>query len=211
MTDETIEVSKARLIALEGVNQLKEALWNDPKLGPQIKEMVKEKFPQANIPEVDAARAARKVESEVLEKVTAKEKALDDKIAAFNKAQEDRDTEYRTRKEEKEFESEVEDVRKKYQLTPEGMEKVFARMKAKNSPDVEGAAAWVTDQESKAPVQENSFAPQTLDMYGANSGADEWRELNIDPRKYGDKVLTEMSNDFRNGNFGKYKEFGGTV
>lgn len=211
MSDENIEVSKARLTALEGVNQLKEALWNDPKFGPQIKEMVKEKFPQANIPEVDAARAARKVETEVLEKFTAREKAIDEKIASFNKAQEDRDTEHRTRKEEKEFEVEVDSVRKKYQLTAEGMEKVFARMKAKNNPDVEAAAAWVTDHESKAPMQENSFTPQGIDMYGANSGADEWRELNTDPRKYGDKVITEMANDFRNGNFGKYKEFGGTL
>lgn len=211
MTDETMEVSKARLTALEGVNQLKEALWNDPKFGPQIKEMVKEKFPQANIPEVDAARAARKVENEVIERVTAKEKALDDKIAAFTKTQEDRDTEYKTRKEEKEFESEVDSVKKKYQLTAEGMEKVFARMEEKNNPDVESAAAWVTDHEAKAPVQENSFAPQTMDMYGANSGAEEWRSLNQNPIAYGDRVLSEMANDFKNGQFHKYKEFGGSL
>ncbi len=211
MSDEITEVSKARLTALEGVNQLKEALWNDPTYGPQIKEMVKAKFPQANIPEVDATRAARKVESEALEKIAAKEKAIEDRIAAFEKAQADKETEYKTRKEEKAFESEVESVKKKYQLTAEGMEKVFARMKEKNNPDVESAAAWVTDHEAKAPVQENTFAPQTMDMYGANSGADEWRELNTDPRKYGDKIITEMANDFRNGNFGKYKEFGGNL
>jgi hypothetical protein len=209
--DETVEISKAKLAELEGIAQIKQALWSDPKFGPQVKEMVKEKFPQANIPEVDAARSARAAEKEILSRVEAKEKAFDDKIAAWEKTQNERDTAAAKAKEEAEFTTEVEQVKKKYQLTPEGMQKVFDRMKAKNSPDVEAAAAWVTDHEQKAPVVDNTFAQQTMDMYGANSGSDEWAELNKNPRAYGDKVIAEMANDFRNGNFSKYKEFGGSV
>lgn len=211
MTDEIVEVSKSRLLALENVNQLKEALWNDPTTGPKIKELVKDKFPQADIPEVDIIRNTRKMEAEVLTKVAEKEKAVDEKISAFEKKWADRDEAAAKAKEEKEFESEVAAVKKKYQLTSEGMEKVFARMRDKNNPDVEAAAAWVTDHEVKAPTQQSNYAPDTMDLYGSNSGADEWADLNKDPRRYGDKVITEIINDFNNGNHNKYKEFGGSL
>jgi hypothetical protein len=211
MSEDYIEISKSRLQALESVNSLKEALWNDPNTGPRVKELVKEKFPNANIPEVDMARNSRKVETELLAKVSEKEKAVDAKIASFEAKWVERDESVAREKEERVFESEVERTRKKYNLTQEGMEKVFSRMKEKNNPDVEAAAAWVTDHEVKAPVESSNYAPQTMDMYGANSGAKEWEDLNRDPIKYGDREIARMANDFANGNFGKYKEFGGDL
>jgi hypothetical protein len=211
MTDEIVEVSKSKLIALESVNALKDALWNDPITGPKMKELVKEKYPAANIPEVDIARNVRKVENELVTKVAEKEKAVDEKISAFEKKWADRDAEAAKKEEEKSFEVEVEATKRKYNLTSEGMEKVFARMREKNSPDVEAAAAWVTDHEIKKPVGDSSYTPQYNDLYGSNSGADEWAALNRDPLKYGTEELGRMAHDFKNGDFGKYKEFGGNL
>ena len=211
MSEEFVEVPKSRLVALESVNALKEALWNDPTTGPKVKELVKEKFPQANIPEVDAARNARQIQHDVLAKVAEKEKVVDDKISAFERKWAERDESVAKEKEEKQFESEVDATRRKYKLTTEGMEKVFARMREKNSPDVEAAAAWVTDHEVKAPTEASSYAPQTLDMYGANSGAEEWADLNRDPIRYGDREIARMADDFKYGRFDKYKEFGGNL
>src|SRR5262249_55162173 len=115
-------------------------------------------------------------------------------------------------KAEAEFAKEVESVKKKYKLTQEGMEKVFARMRDKNNPDVESAAAWVTDHEVKsAPVASSSYSPQNMDMWGSSSGDKEWEALNRDPVRWGDNTITEMVNDFANGNAGKYKEFGGDL
>lgn len=212
MSDEIVEIPKSRLAVLEGINRLTNELWNDEKVGMALKERWKEKHPEANIPEVVVAQSTRKVEQEILAKVEAKEKAVDDKISAWEKKQKEKEDKDADLLATKAFESEVEATKKKYQLTSEGMEKVFSRMKEKNNPDVEAAAAWVTDHEVKAsPTTTSSYSPQNMDLYGSNSGDKEWEDLNRDPIKYGDKVLNEMVNDFSNGNFGKYKEFGGSV
>lgn len=212
MTDENVEIPRSRLELLEGVAKLNNSLWNDPVHGMKMKEMVKDKFPDANIPEVDLARSSRTVEAELLTKVEAANKTALDRIEAFEKSQRDRDEADQNKKAEAEFAADVEATKKKYQLTSEGMEKVFARMKEKNNPDVEAAAAWVTDHEVKAtPVNNSSYSPQDMNLYGSSQGDAEWAELNKNPIKYGDRILTEMANDFANGNFGKYKEFGGDL
>jgi len=212
MTDEFVEIPKSRLNLLEGTAKLANTLWNDEKVGMTVKERYKEINPEANIPEVVVAQSSRRVEQELISKVEAKEKAVDDKISAWEKKMQERDDADSNKVAEAAFSSEVEATKKKYQLTDEGMAKVFERMKAKNNPDVEAAAAWVTDHEVKAaPVQNSSFSPNDMNLYGSSQGDNEWAELNKNPLKYGDRVLTEMANDFANGNFGRYKEFGGDL
>lgn len=212
MTDEIVEIPKSRLDLLERVGALANDLWNDEKVGMTLKERVKEKNPSANIPEVVVAQSTRRAEQELLARVEAKEKAVEDRIAAFEKAQKERDEKDVEATASRVFESEVEAGKKKYHLTSEGVEKVFARMKEKNNPDFEAAAAWVTDHEVKAtPITSSNYSPQNMDLYGSGSGDEEWASLNKDPLKYGDRVLAEMASDFANGNFGRYKEFGGTV
>lgn len=211
--DEIVEIPKSRLALLEGVNKMTNDLWNDDKIGMALKERWKEKHPEANIPEVVVAQSTRKVEQELLAKVEAKEKAVDDKISAWEKKYQDKEEAETNKKAEEKFASEVDETKKKYQLTAEGMEKVFARMKEKNNPDVEAAAAWVTDHEIKAkPVSNSSaYTPSDMNLYGSSQGDEEWKELNKNPIKYGDRVLNEMATDFANGNFGRYKEFGGDL
>lgn len=210
--DELVEIPQSRLNLLEGIAKLKEDLWNDPKFGSQLKEMVKEKFPNANIPEVDMARASRAAESHILAKVDEKEKALEARISAFENAQKEKEDKDFQAKSEKEFASEIEATKAKYKLSSEGMEKVFNRMKEKNNPDVEAAAAWVTDHEVKETPQPTShYAPQAMDLYGSQSGDKSWAELNRNPLAYGDAEIARMANDFSNGNFSKYKEWGGSL
>lgn len=212
MSDEFVEIPKSRLSLLEGTAKLAQEIWGDEKVGMAVKERYKEMHPEANIPEVVVAQSSRRVEQELLSKVEAKEKALEDRISAFEANQKARDEADSNRVAEAEFARDVEATKKKYQLTDEGMSKVFDRMKTKNNPDVEAAAAWVTDHEVKAaPVTNSSYAPQDMNLYGSSQGDTEWAELNKNPVKYGDRVLGEMVNDFANGNFSRYKEFGGDL
>jgi hypothetical protein len=210
--NDTVEISRDKLSLLEQTSQIANTLWNDPKYSPFMKEAVKDKFPAASIPEVDAIRAARAAEEtakKVAEEVSRK---VDEKINAFEKKFSERDEEAKRAKEDQEFSSEIENTKRKYNLTAEGMDKVFKRMKERNNPDVEAAAAWVTDHEPKAaPVAGNNYTPQALNLYGSADGDKEWADLNRNPLAYGDKMLAEMANDFANGNFSKYKEFGGTL
>lgn len=211
MTD-TVEIGREELALLKQTANVANTLWNDSKYGMVMKEAVKEKFPTATIPEVDVIRTARVAEQKAAEIAEGAVKKIDERISAFEKTWNARDESAKAAKEEAEFSQEVEATKRKYNLTSEGMQKVFDRMKERNNPDVESAAAWVTDHESKpSPVPGNNYTPQSLNLYGSADGDKEWAELNANPLKYGDKVLSEMANDFANGNYGKYKEFGGSL
>lgn len=207
MSDDLVEVSRSLLNNLQGTAKLANTLWNDEKIGMTVKERAKELLPNSNIPEVDAMRTARKSESEILSKVEAKEKALEDRISAFEKNQRERDEKDLNTKAEREFAADVEGTKKKYQLTAEGMEKVFARMKEKNNPDVEAAAAWVTDHEPKqSPLTNSSYSPASMDVFGSSSGNDEFKEINDNAfnGKWFDKEVRAINEDFINGRGGLY-------
>lgn len=209
--DDLVEVSKSLLNQLQGTAKVANALWNDEKIGMATKERAKELFPNAVIPEVDAIRTARKSETEIISRVEAKEKALEDRISAFEKSQKERDEKDLNAKAEREFAADVEGTKKKYQLTAEGMEKVFARMKEKNNPDVEAAAAWVTDHEPKqSPITNSSYSPQNMDVFGASSGKDEFKEINDHAfdGKWFDKEVRKINEDFLNGRGGLYGQDG---
>lgn len=207
MTDEMVEISRSRLNLLEGVSKLNNDLWNDPKLGMQVKELVKEKYPNANIPELDAIRSVKKSEDEILTKVEAANKATMERIEAFEKAQRDKEEKDVSAKAEREFAADVEATKRKYQLTQEGMEKVFARMKEKNNPDVEAAAAWVTDHEPKQdPLMGSNISPANMDLFGSSSGDKEFEEINKHAfdGKWFDKEVRRINEDFLNGRGGLY-------
>lgn len=210
MSDETVEVSASRLKLLERDANLAAALWNDPKYGMKVKEIAKEKWPDSNIPELDAIKEVKKTESELLTKFEEKNKALDAKLEAFEKAQKEKEEKDNEAKEAKRFEAEVEVAKKKYALSPEGMEKVFARMKEKNNPDVEAAAAWVTDhQQAAAPINQSSMHPD-FNPFGSKSEDADWALLNKNPwdGKFAEQEIARISRDFANGLGHKYGQNG---
>lgn len=205
MSDEIVEISKSRLSALEGSSKLINDLWNDPKLGMKVKAITKEKFPNSNIPELDAVNEVHTTEERILTAVKAEKKTLEDRITAFEKNQQERDEKEANSRAESSFAADVEATKKKYQLSPEGMEKVFARMKEKNNPDVEAAAAWVTDHQAPAkPLDQPGYGSQSMDFQNSfNSAQDDkdWELLNKNPfdMKFADQEIRRITQDFNNG------------
>lgn len=205
MSDEMIEVSRARLSAAEGSAKLMDSLWNDPKYGLKIKEFTKEKFPNANIPEVDTIKHVRKTEEDLRTSMSADKKAVEDLISGFRKEREDEKSVEKEARETARFQNDVEATKKKYQLSAEGMEKVFARMHEKNNPDVEAAAAWVTDHEQAAkPLEQPGYGSQSMDFQNSFNSTQEdkdWELLNKDPfdMKFADQEIRRITADFANG------------
>jgi len=207
MSEEYVEIPRSKLELLEGVSKLNNELWNDSQYGMQIKEIVKAKYPNANIPEVDMVRETRKAESEILSKVEQERVALEARMAAWEAKQTERDEKDAQTRAEKEFAAEVEAGRKKYALTQEGIDKVFARMKEKNNPDFESAAAWVTDhQAAAAPVEHSGYGPQSMNAFGSTAEDKDWELLNRNPwdMKFADKEIRQITQDFANGRGDRY-------
>lgn len=192
MTD-TVEVNARDLAELQryaASGRIAEKVWNDPKHGMRLKELTKEVYPDANIPELDVLNQTNKVRDEAALRFEAISKELADMKADREKERE----EAKTQREEANFTQKLDSVRKKYNFTDEGMKKVMERMTAHNNPDVEAAAALVLSQEPKNPTQ-SSYAPSFMDPYGSNSGDKKWEELNRNPVAFFDKEVAEILND----------------
>lgn len=192
MTD-TVEISARDLADLQRMAQsgkIAEQVWNDPKHGMKLKALVKEAIPDANIPELDVLNQTNKVRDEAFAKV----EEMATRIAKMEADAQTREDENKIKLEEAKFTDKLEAVRKAKNFTEEGMKRVLDRMKEHNNPDVEAAAAWVLSQEPKHPTK-SAYAPQTMDLYGSNSGDKKWEELNKNPVAFFDRECLEILND----------------
>lgn len=192
MTD-TVEINARDLAELQRLAQsgkVAEQVWNDPKHGMSLKALVKEAIPDANIPELDVLNQTNKVRDEA----SAKFDAMAERMAKYEEENNKRLEAQNVEKEEAKFASRLEAVRKSKNFTDEGMKKVIDRMKEHNNPDVEAAAAWVLSQEPRVPTK-SAYAPQPMDLFGANSADQEVIEWNQNPVSKFDKTVAEILND----------------
>jgi hypothetical protein len=176
-------------------------MWNDGDNGMAFKKMVKAKYKDAKIPEIDIVEQAKKPLEEKLSKTEETLKALEKRLN-------DKDDAEKQSKEERELEKDLETARKKFSLTDDGFEKVIKRMKEKNSLDAEAAAAWVASSEPKAkPATESKLGlPNKANLFGSARKDDEWKSLNENPMDWFDGQVEDVIN-----NPEKYREFGGQL
>jgi hypothetical protein len=165
---DTVTISKQEYATLTGTFNLLDAAWKNKENGSAFRRALKAANPAARIPEEDADAVAAPVLSE-LEKLKEENKKLLERMDAKDKAETDG-------KVEADMRAAIAQVRKDYNFDDEGMEKVFARMREKQNPDVEAAAAYIAKTLPKPQtVKEPGFAPQLADtktVFGAADGDD---------------------------------------
>ena len=184
------EISDADLAVKNRAVALLDKMWNDPKEGMTFKKKVKELVPDARIPELDIVASATGPLLAELEEQKSVSKSLKERLDSWEKTQKDS-------KDELELQAQLDGVKKTYSFTNDGMQKVIDRMKSKNNPDAEAAAAWVASQERKSkPLTDSALLPSALNLYGSNSSDDSWAELNRDPVGWADKEMVKMLNEF---------------
>lgn len=202
MSNETVEISQERLAALGRAEALLNTLWNDKEKGLEFKRMVKNKVPDAKIPELDIIETVTKPYNDQISALKESNKKFEDRLTAW-------ETEKLNAKEEGDLTKMLDSVRSKHRFTDDGMAKVVARMKEKNNPDAESAAAWVLAQEVPVKPANSSIVPGVpgkANLFGSAKQTDEWKELNIDPLGYADN---EIANILTNPE--QYREFGGEL
>lgn len=184
------EISDAELAVKNRAVDLLNRMISDPTDGLAVKRKIKALVPDANFPELN-----------VIDVTTAPIKAALDEQSALNKKLTDRldkwESDNLNAKEESALQAQLDSIKKQYSFTTDGMQKVVDRMKAKNNPDAESAAAWVAAQERKAqPVAHSGLMPAALNLYGSNTADESWEALNRDPQKWMDNELVTMMNEF---------------
>lgn len=184
------EISQSELETLRRSEALLNKMWNDPKEGLNFKRKVKEYAPDARIPELDMIQAAAQPFEEKFTKQAEEIKTMRERLEAREKKEKDD-------KEESELEASLARVKSQFKFTDEGLEKVIARMKEKNNPDAEAAAAWVAAQERKAkPISGSNIGPSALNLYGSKTADEQYAALNKDPIAWADNEIATMLNEF---------------
>lgn len=184
------EISDSELAVARKYKAVIDKMWNDPESGLDFKRKVKAIVPDAQIPELDMIDTTVKPIQEQLAKKDEAIKTLTERLDKWEKSHTDE-------REESELSKTLDAAKSRFKLTEDGMEKVIARMKEKNNPDAEAAAAWVAQMEKKAkPISGASFSPSAINLYGSNSEDDSWKALNQNPEKWFDNEVATMMNEF---------------
>lgn len=182
------EIDDNELAILKRAHGLLDSLYNDPKHGMSFKKMMKEKLPDARIPELDIVENVTKPYDEKISALEAENKKFREDMEAWQKKQADREEEQQVR-------LTLDDVQKKYKLTDDGMSKVVERMKEKNNPDAEAAAAFILRQQpTPKPATPAAYLPSELNLYGSSTADEQYADLNKDPVKWFDRQCAEILN-----------------
>lgn len=175
--------------ALSRARDLMNKLWNDPKLGADVRKAAKEQFPDIVLPDDQINPVVAPIKAE-LDEVKAANKALLDRL-------DKRDKEETERAAQLSLEQKLDAARKKFSLTDEGFDKMVARMKAEgNFTDAESAAAWVAHETPPPkPAQGPSWSPQALDLYGSNKQNDDYKLLHTNTEAFFDQTVQQILNE----------------
>ena len=157
MADVTMPEAEAN--TLRAIKALMDKAWDNKDTGAPLRALLKKVQPDLKTPEdvtdsVIAPVNARAEEAEKMAKATAERL---DKFLAESKDKEDTTT----------LRSELSAAQKKFGLDDEGLTKVMQRMKDKNNPDVEAAAAWVASSAPKPqPIADHGISSISADLFG---------------------------------------------
>jgi hypothetical protein len=160
---------------------LLERMLVDPRTAPDAERLVSQLNPQAQFPNRQQREAVLAPVMTELEKERARVAALEAKWQAREEAEAAREA----KRHEDELVSRMEAVKRQRGLSDEAMDRVMSRMREKNNPDVEAAAAWVVESAPKPPPATGyDYMPDTLDPYGTHSGDEKWAALRKDPKDW---------------------------
>ena len=170
--------------------KLMEKLWGSADLGPTIRKIAKETFPDIRVPEelVDPVVAPLRQENEALKKRF-------NELAAKFEAREQKDAESQTFKE---LEAAVNRAVEKFGLTDEGRAAMLDRMKeTKNFTDVEAAAAFIAHSKPPKVSEGPSWASsaQKMNLFGSAEPDEQYKRLHINPEGYMEDELRTFARD----------------
>lgn len=186
-----VEVDQGEFEAAKRAQVLLNQLLEDPKHGLNVKRMVKDKYPQARIPEMEIADQYVKPVMDEISMIKAQNEAL---TAQFNEYKQAAEIDKATNG----LKASLDKVKHEYNFTDDGMAQVIETMRERNlAHDPEAAAALVQSKMPKpkpTSVRSSMLSPE-LDIYGLQSKQtdEKWGTLHSDPWKFfTDEVISVM-------------------
>jgi hypothetical protein len=202
---DTLVVSRENAELWQRSAALLDRMLGDPSVAPAAEDLIKKVNPNAVFPNrvsresllAPANEAIERHRTETAAQIAAAEaraQALEDKIAA----REAKEADLATQAETAALERRINDVRSKRGFSEEKMQEVLARMREQNNPDVDAAAAWVSESIPKPlPASGHDYLPSQVDVYGGITDAENkaWDGLRTDPQRWQTQELRNIVKD----------------
>ena len=170
-------------------------LIKDPKLGGSVKRAIKAIEPNANFPELDAEDQFVAPVREEVAGVRKEVSGLAERLDKLIQQGTDRDAEAA-------LASDFSAVQKRYGFTEDGLRKVMERMRDKNNPDVEAAAAFINEsipRAKPAAATGTNYLPQNFNLKtmfgGGDDAGDRATAASKDPWAFFDAEVRDILNE----------------
>jgi hypothetical protein len=180
-------------------------MLGDPAVAPQAEDLIKRVNPNAVFPARASREALMAPVNEAVEKVRAdtdaRVKAAEESAAAIQArldAREAREAEAAAAAETNALQTRLTEIQSRRGFSEETMQKVLARMREQNNPDVDAAAAWVAEGIPKPlPASGYDFLPSQVDVYGGitDSANKAWDGLRENPSGWQTQELRNIVKD----------------
>lgn len=168
-------------------------LLADPRTAEDAERLVQTINPEAKFPARERREAILAPVMDELSKERKAREALEAKMAA----REEREAEAERNSKEQAILDRLNAVKAKRGFSDEMMEKVISRMREQNNPDVDAAAAYVSESIPKAPpaTPYADLLPSNVDPYGSVSGDERWAALHKDPNRWLSDEIRAIAKD----------------
>jgi hypothetical protein len=189
---DTATVSKAELDSLRAIKALMDKAWDNKETGANFRKLLKTVEPTIKIPDDLADSAIAPIKGEVDET----KKLVTDFGARLDKFLAETNDEKATTA----LKSDLSAAQKRFGLDDDGMKKVMERMRDKNNPDVEAAAAFVASQIPPPKPVDTGMGGLGAGLFGSTAKDDNYEALQTggDPFKPGgwfDKEAAKILNE----------------
>jgi hypothetical protein len=201
----TVQVPRAQAELWQRSAALLDRMLGDPVDAPTVEAVIAKHNPQATFP----AKAAREaIVTPLMGEVEKTRVALEARLEAEATARAElqarldardtREAEAAQRDHDAALTRQIEQIKAKRGFSDEAMDRVLARMRETNNPDVDSAAAWVAETIPKPlPVTGHDYLPSQVDVYGGitDDANKAWDGLREDPTKWQTQELRSIVRD----------------
>jgi hypothetical protein len=169
-----VTMSREQADLMQRAAGLVDRMLGDPSVAPQAEEIIKKVNPNAVFPNRASREAllapVNEMVTQVRTETAAQIEAANARAAAIEAkwaAREEKESAAAAAAEQAALEQRVLAIQTKRGFSQETMDKVLARMRDQNNPDVESAAAFVAESIPKPlPASGHDYLPSQVDVYG---------------------------------------------
>ena len=179
------EINDAELLELRQAHGLLKALYADGAVGIDFKKLVKRKFPQASIPDLEAVVKVDELGGTLGKKFDELSKGITEKVDGFLNAR----TKERQDEDVAVFAAKIDKISKDRGYTEEGQKKLLELMKERNIANPEDAAIIFEARQPKTPAKPRAFSSRMAFVSPDGKDDASFKALMDDPEQW---MMDEM-------------------